>query len=90
MVSYLFRANIERSYGQEIAQLRIQYTQEDKEVIDQYLKAKRSFSLESEAHVETEDLLGNNSLSLSPPLSLSLSLSLSLHTPVTHQLMQVI
>ena len=84
MVSYLFRANIERSYGQEVAQLRIQYTQEDKEVIDQYLKAKRSFSLESEAHVETEDLLGNNRLSLPPPpLSLSLSLSLSkLHSPI--------
>ena len=89
MVSYLFRANIERSYGQEVAQLRIQYTQEDKEVIDQYLKAKRSFSLESEAHVETEDLLGNNRLSLSPP-PLSLSLSFSLQTPFTHQLMQVI
>ena len=64
-----FRANIESSYGHEISQLRMQYTQEDKEVIEEFLKAKRS---KSETLVEREGLFGNSiniCSSPSPPLS---------------------
>ena len=36
-----FRTNIESSYGQQVAQLREQYTQEDKELIKEVLEANR-------------------------------------------------
>ena len=59
-----FRANIESSYGHKVGQLRMQYTQEDKEIIEEFLKAKRSFSVKSETHVEREGLFGNSKPSL--------------------------
>ena len=71
-----FRANIESSHGHQISNLRMQYTQEDKEVIEEFLKAKREFSLKSETHVKREGLFGNNRLSLSLSLFPSLSFSL--------------
>jgi hypothetical protein len=37
----------------------MQYTQEDKEVIEEFLKAKRSWS-KSDTLVEREDLIGNS------------------------------
>ena len=45
------RTTIESSYGQQVAQLREQYTQEDKELIKEVLGAKcaRSSSHESES-----------------------------------------
>ena len=58
------RAIIESSYGHQVSQLRMQYTQEDKEVIKEFLKAKRSFSLKSDTHVEREGLFGNSKHSL--------------------------
>ena len=71
-----FRANIESSYGDEVSQLRMQYTQEDKEVIEEFLKAKRS---KSETLVEREGLFGNSINICSSP-SPFLSLTLSSHT----------
>ena len=65
-----FRANIESSYGHEVSQLRMQYTEQDKEVIEEFLKAKRSFSQKSETNVEGEGTFGKYSPSLSPSLSL--------------------
>ena len=41
---YYFRTNIETVYGQQVAQLRKQYTQEDKELIREVLEAKESSS----------------------------------------------
>ena len=38
--SFYFRANIESSYGQQVAKLREQYTQEDKELIKEALGVK--------------------------------------------------
>ena len=58
------RAIIESYYGHQVSQLRMQYTQEDKEVIEEFLKAKRSFSLKSDTHVERESLFGNSERSL--------------------------
>ena len=51
------RANIESSYGHKVSELRMQYTQEDKEMIEKFLKAKRS---KSEILMEREDLSGNS------------------------------
>ena len=41
---YYFRTNIETVYGQQVAQIRKQYTQEDKELIKEVLEAKASSS----------------------------------------------
>ena len=43
-ISFYCRANIESSYGQQVTQLRIQYTPEDKELIKEFLEAKRHLS----------------------------------------------
>ena len=68
----------------------MQYTQEDKKIIEEFLKAKRSFSLKSETHVERGLTADTGSLSpsfFSLPLPFCLflsfrdSLSLSSHTP---------
>ena len=53
-----FRANIESSHGEQVTQLRMQYSQEDKEILEEFLKAKRSFSPKPEAHVKREDIFG--------------------------------
>ena len=68
----------------------MQYTQEDKEVIEEFLKAKREFSLKSETYVEREGLFGNNRFSLSLSLSLSLPFpfTLSLSCMCIHKFMQ--
>ena len=60
----IIRANIESSYGHKVSELRMQYTQEDKEVIEEFLKAKRS---KSEIHMEREDLSGNSIYICSSP-----------------------
>ena len=44
-----FRANIESSYGHEVTQLRTQYTPEDKELIKEFLEAKKSFGVKSQS-----------------------------------------
>ena len=44
----LYRANIEGSYGLQVDQLRKEYTQEEKELIEKYLEAKKSCSLTPE------------------------------------------
>ena len=56
IIIIIIRANIESSYGHKVSELRMQYTQEDKEVIEE-LKAKRS---KSEILMEREDLSGNS------------------------------
>ena len=61
---WIFRANIESSYGHQVNQLRMQYTQEDKEVIEEFLKAKRSCSPKSETRVGRE---GSSKHSFPPP-----------------------
>ena len=43
-----YRANIESSYGSQVDQLRKEYTQEERELIEKYLEAKRSCSLTHE------------------------------------------
>ena len=43
-----YRANIERLYGPQVEQLRKEYTQEDKELLEEYLEAKRSYNLNPE------------------------------------------
>ena len=45
-------ANIESSHGHQVTQLRKQYTQQDKELIKEFLEAKMSFSLKSETPVQ--------------------------------------
>ena len=70
-------------------QIRREYSQEDKELIEKYLEAKRTANLKSEGPAkeleETEALpseLGMTDADLPPFLSsLSLSLSLSLSPP---------
>ena len=44
-----FRTTIESSYGQQVAQLREQYTQEDKELIKEVLGAKSATSSSQES-----------------------------------------
>ena len=43
-----YRANIEGSYGSQVDQLRKEYTQEEKKLIEKYLEAKKSCSLTPE------------------------------------------
>ena len=43
-----FRANIESFCGSQVDQLRKEYTQEDKELIEEYLEAKESCCLKPE------------------------------------------
>ena len=64
IIYFDFRANIESSYGQQVSHLRMQYTQEDKGVIEEFLKAKRSYSPKSETRVGREGLFGNSKYSL--------------------------
>jgi hypothetical protein len=50
---YLFyRRNIENAYGREVEQLRKEYSQEDKELIEKCLEAKRIFNLKLESLVQ--------------------------------------
>ena len=85
-----FRANIESSYSRQVAQQRMQYTQEDREVIKEFLEAKKSFNLKSQSLIQMfafqegfkgESLYYGKNDHYNPvpsPLSFSLSLSLSL------------
>ena len=65
--------------------MRREYSQEDKELIEKYLEAKRTANLKSEGPAkeleETEALLGELGMTDAdlPPFLSSLSLSLSLH-----------
>ena len=63
-ISFYCRANIESSYGHEVTQIRKQYTPEDKELIKEFLEAKRIFDLESESYGQTfvkrKDFLGKH------------------------------
>ena len=54
-----FRTTIESSYGQQVAQLREQYTQEDKELIKEVLEAKCAMtsSQESESPVLPQKIM---------------------------------
>ena len=75
-----FRANIESTHGREVEQIRREYSQEDKELIEKYLEAKRTANLKSEGPAkeleETEVLPGKLGMTDPPPfVSLSLSLS---------------
>jgi predicted transcriptional regulator len=46
---YLFyRRNIESAHGHEVERLRKEYSQEDKDLIEEYLEAKKVFNLKSE------------------------------------------
>ena len=65
---WILRANIESSYGHQVNQLRMQYTQEDKEVIEEFLKAKRSCSPKSETRVGREGSSKHSFTLLPPPL----------------------
>ena len=47
-ILHLYRANIESSYGSQVDQLRKEYTQEEKELIEKYLEEKKSCSLTPE------------------------------------------
>ena len=64
----------------------MQYTQEDKEVIEEFLIAKREFSLKSETHVKRKGQFGNNRHTLS--LSLTFPFTLSLSCMCIHKFMQ--
>ena len=44
-----FRRNIESAHGREVEQLRKEYSQEDKELIDMFVEARRTFKLNSES-----------------------------------------
>ena len=81
-----FRANIESTYSHEVEQIRREYSQEDKELIEKYLEAKRTANLKSEGPAkeleETEVLpgkLGMTDLLPPPPSSLSLPPNISLY-----------
>jgi hypothetical protein len=45
----LYRSNIESAHGREVERLRKEYSQEDKELIERCLEAKRIFKLKSES-----------------------------------------
>jgi hypothetical protein len=49
IILYLFyRRNIESAHGREVERLRKEYSQEDKELIEDYLEAKKVYNLKSE------------------------------------------
>ncbi len=52
----IIRTSIESSYGHEVAELRLQYTPEDKEVLTEFLDAKEEFYQKTETtRTELED-----------------------------------
>ena len=65
VTSFYFRANVESSYGPQVVQRRMQYTQKDKELIKKFVEA-RSYSLKSETferkleELEVESMLGKH------------------------------
>ena len=53
----LYRSKIESAHGREIEQLRKEYSQEDKELIEKYLEGKRVFNLKFAEHLSEIDQL---------------------------------
>ena len=53
----MIRTNIESSYGQQVDQLRNQYTQEDEELIKEVLGAKASSSQKSQPPAVTQKII---------------------------------
>jgi hypothetical protein len=56
----LYRRNIETAHGREVERLRKEYSQEDKELIEKFLEAKRNINLKSESlakEIEEKDQL---------------------------------
>ena len=47
IVLNLCRDNIESTYSEEVARLRNQYTEEDKDIIEKFLIARKSLKLET-------------------------------------------
>ena len=47
IVLNLFRDNIASTYSEEVARLRNQYTEEDKDIIEKFLIARKSLKLET-------------------------------------------
>ena len=47
IVLNLSRDNIESTYSEEVARLRNQYTEEDKDIIEKFLIARKSLKLET-------------------------------------------
>ena len=54
IVLILYRENIERNYSDELVQLRDHYTEVDKEIIKEFLRAKKS--LKTETYVQDQKL----------------------------------
>ena len=51
VVLNISRDNIESTHSGEITQLKSQYSEEDKEIIEAFLMAKKSFKLEASVQV---------------------------------------
>ena len=57
----LSRDNIESTYSKEVARLRNQYTEEDKDIIEKFLIARKSLKLETnvqELKIQEEGISG--------------------------------
>ena len=54
IVLILYRENIERNYSDELVQLRDHYTEVDKEIIKEFLRAKKS--LKTETYVQDQEV----------------------------------
>jgi predicted transcriptional regulator len=51
----MYRSNIESAHGREVERLRKEYSQEDKELIEKCLEAKRIFNMKLESLAQELD-----------------------------------